>query len=132
MTILMPRKGPRTRRSARDPSQELLQNLGSQAADPPVLRDLRHDIVEGLCGPHDVTEPKVEDEIQLATILVRRSSVAVRSGSTVIVIVSVTCVLPSSRRGVSGSIKVPLRAQAIRPLLASLPWARIARPHVTR
>ena len=32
-------------------SQELLQNLGSQATRPRISRDLRHDVVEGLAGP---------------------------------------------------------------------------------
>ena len=58
-------------------SQELLQNLGSQATGPRILRDLSHDIVEGFVGPRDITETKIEEEIQLATILVRRGSIGV-------------------------------------------------------
>ena len=58
-------------------SQELLQNLGSQATRPRILRDRRHDIVEGLAGPPDITQAKIEEEIQLATILVRRGSIGV-------------------------------------------------------
>ena len=58
-------------------SQELLQNLGSQATGSRILRDLRHDIVEGFVGPRDITQTKIEEEIQLATILVRRGSIGV-------------------------------------------------------
>ena len=58
-------------------SQELLQNFGSQATGPRILRDLSHDIVEGFVGPRDITQTKIEEEIQLATILVRRGSIGV-------------------------------------------------------
>lgn len=59
-------------------SQQLLQDLGSQATRPRILRDLRHDIVKGLGGPHDITQTNVEEEIELATIPVRRSLIGVR------------------------------------------------------
>ena len=58
-------------------SLEFLQNLGSQATGRRGLRDLRHDIAEGFVDPRDLTQTKIEEEIQLATILVRRRSVGV-------------------------------------------------------
>ena len=70
VTILTPRKGPNTRRSVSPVmiqsarlqskthrialvSQQLLHNVGRQAARPRISRDLRHDIVERFAGPRD-------------------------------------------------------------------------------